>query len=425
MGLVSERVPTMDMLKETHELIEHANYYRAIKGLGTDYSNDWLEINEDTLCVFREVSFLDEKRNKQIAARTAQGERFSDWILDEVARFPSIDGAVETTHYGRVISQGKRQHLYRGESRMWPASLPTMYRTMDSIENKEERDRYELCCHIRIAAFADFLLEFDSMQRWLAAYDLDLMPEPLAQHYGLDTPMLDLTDDFDIALFFATCCYDASKHQWRPLNENDFSRDPLSMYGGIFHIPRWNAEYVSTFSRYWDPDFDRSTSTFDHIGFQVFQRCHMQHGYGLRLDHHVPLQDNQYFEKLRFKHSAQLSNEVFELIDYGNKVFTDEGLLGLSDVINTIKNAWSFNYDEFELGYYYAGGDAKWGSKDNALIILRGGDCLGHSISITGDKPCYQLSRQRRRQIDRAYKDLDIRKAMGSDIVYNKPRMPY
>lgn len=76
---------------------------------------------------------------------------------------------------------------------MWPASLPTMYRTMDSIENKEERDRYELCCHIRIAAFAEFLLEFDSMQRWLAAYDLDLMPEPLAQHYGLDTPMLDLT----------------------------------------------------------------------------------------------------------------------------------------------------------------------------------------------------------------------------------------
>lgn len=210
MGLVSERVPTMNMLKEAHELIEHANYYRVIKGLGTDYSNEWLDIDEDTLCVFREVSFLNEKRNRQIAARTAQGERCSDWILDEVARFPSINGAVETTHYGRVISQGKRQHLYRGESRMWPASLPTMYRTMDSIENKEERDRYELCCHIRIAAFADFLLEFDSMQRWLAAYDLDLMPEPLAQHYGLDTPMLDLTDDFDIALFFATCCYDTS-----------------------------------------------------------------------------------------------------------------------------------------------------------------------------------------------------------------------
>lgn len=32
MGLVSERVPTMNMLKEAHELIEHANYYRVIKG---------------------------------------------------------------------------------------------------------------------------------------------------------------------------------------------------------------------------------------------------------------------------------------------------------------------------------------------------------------------------------------------------------
>lgn len=61
MGLVSERVPTMNMLKEAHELIEHANYYRVIKGLGTDNSNEWLDIDEDTLCVFREVSFLDEK----------------------------------------------------------------------------------------------------------------------------------------------------------------------------------------------------------------------------------------------------------------------------------------------------------------------------------------------------------------------------
>ena len=115
-----------------------------------------------------------------------------------------------------------------------------------------------------------FLLEFDSMQRWLAAYDLDLMPEPLAQHYGLDTPMLDFTDDFDIALFFATCCYDASRRQWRPLNESDFSRDLQSKYGVIFHIPRWNAGYISTFSRHWDPDFDRSTFTIDHIVFQVF-----------------------------------------------------------------------------------------------------------------------------------------------------------
>lgn len=111
MGLVSERVPTMNMLKEAHELIEHANYYRVIKGLGTDYSNEWLDIDEDTLCAFREVSFLDEKRDKQIAARTARGERFSDWILDEVARFPSIDGAVETTHYG-VLSLKENVNIF-------------------------------------------------------------------------------------------------------------------------------------------------------------------------------------------------------------------------------------------------------------------------------------------------------------------------
>lgn len=40
MGLVSECVPTMNMLKEAHELIEHANYYRVIKGLGNKKKND-------------------------------------------------------------------------------------------------------------------------------------------------------------------------------------------------------------------------------------------------------------------------------------------------------------------------------------------------------------------------------------------------
>lgn len=309
---------------------------------------------------------------------------------------------------------------------MWPESLPTMYRTMSSIKSDEERNRYEICCHLRIAAFAELLCEFDSMKEWLNVYDLDLMAEPLAQHYGLDTPMLDMTDDFDTALFFATCCYDATGRQWRPLSESDFSRDTQSEFGVIFHIPRWNAENISTFAcNRNDVNGPSASFTLDHIGFQLFQRCHMQHGYGVHLDHRVPLQTNRHFEKLRFKQSVELSREVFELMDGGKKVFPDEGLLALSDIIDSIKNAWTFSSDEFELGYRFAGGDDRWNSKDDALNLLQGGCCLGHQIVISGDKRCYKLSRQRRRAIDRAYTGFDIKKAMRSDLVYNKPRMPY
>lgn len=55
--MVSERVPTMDMLKETHELIEHVNYYRAIKGLINKLS---LIVLQRAFCngVFRSVCQL-------------------------------------------------------------------------------------------------------------------------------------------------------------------------------------------------------------------------------------------------------------------------------------------------------------------------------------------------------------------------------
>ena len=64
----------------------------------------------------------------------------------------------------------------------------------------------------------------------------DVLYDLLAQHYGLETGWLDITSDFNVALFFATCWYDCSENRWKPLCEEQIRQHP---YGMIFHMPAW------------------------------------------------------------------------------------------------------------------------------------------------------------------------------------------
>ena len=63
----------------------------------------------------------------------------------------------------------------------------------------------------------------------------------LAQHYGIKTPLMDITSDLKTALFFACCKYEG--HQWRPMEKRDFvytqdgAREKDSRYGVLYRVP--------------------------------------------------------------------------------------------------------------------------------------------------------------------------------------------
>lgn len=44
--------------------------------------------------------------------------------------------------------------------------------------------------------------------------------EGLAQHYGLATDMLDVTSNFDVASFFATCAWNSVLRKYEPVTDN-------------------------------------------------------------------------------------------------------------------------------------------------------------------------------------------------------------
>lgn len=65
-----------------------------------------------------------------------------------------------------------------------------------------------------------FVLEqFDVTQRFENShYQVDYVG--LAQHYGLKTDVLDVTNSIEVAMFFAMCDYDSDTDSYKPKHED-------------------------------------------------------------------------------------------------------------------------------------------------------------------------------------------------------------
>lgn len=412
-----------EQMQQAARKIAQGFYYQALNNEGARPSNAYFDIGHDAIWSFLEAGRQEEAECAEMTRRTVDGERFDDWILDETIRFRKTEATTKETRFGRTIAQGARNNLYRGECQQYPHSRSTLMRKVAGISDSDERLRYKLLASMRTAAFGDLLIEFDTVQRWCGNYDVDPAIIPLAQHYGIETPMLDFTDDFATALFFATCKPDETTGVYRPLDANEVSPGGANEFGVIFHMPMYQAD-MAVITMMGAPKDSSDFFSVDPIGFQPFMRCHMQHSYGVMLSNEGALQDNLYFEKLRFKQSVELSREVFDFMEGGERVFPYEGLNAIEGVIDGIRNAWDFSQNEFELGYVIASNYAncKLKNLDEALALLSSGQCRDRTITVGKVPKCYSLSEQARINVDRGYEGYNLEKASGSPMLWSKPR---
>lgn len=128
-------------------------------------------------------------------------------------------GAIIGGTMGSVITNKYRtnRHFFRGENQQYLKSVPSLRR------RQEGKSKYE-CEFIKVIAvmwsfqFLKFIWKIDVVPFWEAKLS-DINIDALAQHYGFDTCLLDLTNDFRTALFFATCKYDYKSDSYRPLTK--------------------------------------------------------------------------------------------------------------------------------------------------------------------------------------------------------------
>ena len=61
-----------------------------------------------------------------------------------------------------------------------------------------------------------------------------------------------------------------------------------------------------------------------------------------------PMQQNNHFEKLRFRQSVTLSKRIYDMMDGGKKIFSPEGIAEALPILQRIQSTVVFLHDDVQ-----------------------------------------------------------------------------
>lgn len=246
--------------------------------------------------------------------------------------------------YGCVAKQMHLSFFYRGEKAYYGSSKASLHRIVP--KNKRDRFIYYFIENMKIAEFNIFLNKLNIIQNWkMSSVNYDA----LAQHYGLKTDFLDITNNFDIALFFACCKYDEFEKKWKPLSQSDIQKQENSTidprYGVIYKGKALSEDFLYGFGN------QNAYNPVLPVGFQPLMRCHLQHAYTMKMNEEDDLYQDPRFEILIFEQSPELSNKIFQDMKQGEYIYPRYEIGLLDNQICKIKNTKIFSREALENVY--------------------------------------------------------------------------
>ena len=185
---------------------------------------------------------------------------------------------------------------YRGQSMYYEQCQPSLFRRNAKGELPSEEDiaynRIKICEFELLLATHPVFCEL--------SHNISVNPVALAQHYGLTTEYLDITNSKWVAAFFASTRYDYDTDTYHPVG-----RDYGDGYGyGVMYISK---PYGNDDAR--DEFFEKNVV----IGYQYFERPTKQSSFGYKMRPGEDFNDSPYFEKVFFRHDLVASKIVYDM----------------------------------------------------------------------------------------------------------------
>lgn len=237
-------------------------------------------------------------------------------FYDEGRFNPVSDMGNRSIHYLMPTSQSPFT-FYRGQSTYYDFCTPTLYRPRkDGTPPTEEDIAYH---RIKTCEFAMLLSTHPVFQDIQQITTVD--PIALAQHYGLETDYLDITNNKWVAAFFACTKYDYQTDTYLPVGE-----DYADGYGVIYKSKKIISDEIP------DGFFKKNLV----IGYQYFNRPSKQSSFGYLMESGENFNDSPFFDKLFFRHDTEASQIVFEMAYQQRRFVPKDSLSKLArDIANS------------------------------------------------------------------------------------------
>src|SRR6476620_3829926 len=116
--------------------------------------------------------------------------------------------------------------LFRGQNRPYETMLPSIARGLEiktdgQLWQQSPLSQAKIILRLAQSWWFSRELDYHPIKAHATEQKLKLDPIALAQHYGIPTGYLDLSDDFNVAAFFASCRPSATSEGevWEPVEE--------------------------------------------------------------------------------------------------------------------------------------------------------------------------------------------------------------
>ena len=185
--------------------------------------------------------------------------------------------------------------LFRGESEFHVKCLPSLFRKEWTPLQKLERQ-------IQLEDFR-LMLQVNPEIKEMEEGGLEVNYNGLAQHYGIETNILDLTNSFLVAAFFATTTYDFLADVYRPIQH-------MVSQGVIYFFPSGAFMNFGFDAPIWP------------IGMEALRRPGEQRGFGVEMDaQHKDLNLYMGAHMFRFWHTPKASMRIWQMTQGGGILF--------------------------------------------------------------------------------------------------------
>jgi FRG domain len=203
--------------------------------------------------------------------------------------------------------------LFRGQGKRFMPCVPTAARGIGIdawlLQELSEANQARLLVNFMKTEWFVELLRETAAVKWLKEKRIFLDEMAVAQHYGLPTGYIDLTQSFDVAAFFACCRYDPATKSWAPVADAE----------GVVYVVNWRELTPGEFIR--------------PINLQVFPRPSEQWGWTCELRLGDDFDKLPFVRKFVFKHDLQASQRILAKFSQGRDLFPDDPLSELADKI--------------------------------------------------------------------------------------------